>query len=85
MSSVKLLLSIIEGAVDKVIYRQIADSLDDFVILNNRMDMIYDRFISEDLGLNPDTATLSQIKTALRKDSFKGNIIEGFDIFCLIN
>ena len=85
MSSVKLLLSIIEGAVNKSIYRQIGDSLDDFVILNKRMNIIYERFVSEDLKLNPDTATLSQIKDALRKDSFKGNIIEGFDIFCLIN
>jgi hypothetical protein len=30
MSAVKLLLSLIEGSVDKEIYQQISDSLDDF-------------------------------------------------------
>jgi len=85
MSAIKLLLSIIEGSVDMDIYRQIADSLDDFLILTKRMDGIYDRFIREDLNLNPETASLTQVKNALRKDSFKEKIIEGFDIYCLIN
>jgi len=85
MSAIKLLLSIIEGSVDMDIYRQIADSLDDFLILTKRMGDIYDRFIREDLKLNPESATLTQVKGALRKDSFKEKIIEGFDIYCLIN
>ena len=58
MSSVKLLLSIIEGSVDTDIYQQIADSLDDFVILNKRLEAIYYRFVEEELGLNPDTTNL---------------------------
>jgi hypothetical protein len=85
MSAIKLLLSIIEGSVDMDVYRQIADSLDDFLILTKRMGDIYDRFIREDLKLNPESATLAQVKGALRKDSFKEKIIEGFDIYCLIN
>ena len=50
MSAIKLLLSIIEGSVDMDIYRQIADSLDDFLILTKRMESIFDRFIREDLN-----------------------------------
>lgn len=88
-SSIKLLLSIIEGPVDVQIYRQIADSLDDFQILTKRMQTIYERFVD---GLKENDPTLSKIPNityvevhhALRKDSFKDQIIEGFDIFCLI-
>jgi hypothetical protein len=52
MSSIKLLLSIIEGPVDIEIYKQIADSLDDFQILIHRMEIIYEKFTHEDLGLS---------------------------------
>jgi hypothetical protein len=41
MQSVKLLLSIIEGSIELPVYRQIADSLDDFVILTKRLNQIY--------------------------------------------
>ena len=86
MSAIKLLLSIIEGPVDHDIYRQIADSLDDFLILTKRMEDIYERFIREDLALpNAGSLSVSQVTDCLRKDSFKGSIIEGFDIYCLIN
>jgi hypothetical protein len=47
MSAIKLLLSLIEGSVDMDIYRQIADSLDDFMILIKRMTIIFDVFISD--------------------------------------
>ena len=66
------------------IYRQIADSLDDFQILIHRMETIYEKFTKEDLKL-PETATLAQVNDALSRGSFKGNITEGFNIFCLIN
>ena len=52
MSAVKLLLSLIEGSVDKSIYQQISDSLDDFTILMKRMETIFDRFVTEKLGLD---------------------------------
>ena len=84
MSAIKLLLSIIEGPVDMEIYRQIADSLDDFQILIHRMETIYEKFTKEDLKL-PETATLAQVNDALSRGSFEGNITEGFNIFCLIN
>lgn len=51
MQAVKLLLSLIEGSVDADVYRQVADSLDDFVILRKRLDTIYLRFVVEDLRL----------------------------------
>lgn len=84
MNSIKLLLSIMEGPVDIDIYRQMADSLDDFVILTKRLEVIYGKFIKEELML-PEDATLIQISKSLVKDSFKGSINEGFNIFCLIN
>ena len=66
------------------IYRQIADSLDDFQILIIRLEKIYEKFVCDVLCL-PATATLTQVSLALDKDSFKGTITEGFNIFCLIN
>ena len=84
MNSIKLLLSIIEGPVDMEIYRLIADSLDNFEILIARMEIIYVNFITEDLGLTEE-ASLEVICNTLDKNSFKGNITEGFNIFCLIN
>ena len=53
------------------IYRQIADSLDDFVIMTKRLEVIYEKFLKDELNL-PETATLSQVNMALTKDSFKG-------------
>lgn len=55
MSAVKLFLAIIEGTVDMDIYRQIADSMDDFAIFTQRMEFIYERFLEEDLGLDPNS------------------------------
>lgn len=66
------------------VYRQVADSLDDFVIMKRRLETIYERFVTEDLNL-PEGAPLSQVDGSLRKDSFLGRILEGFDIYCLIN
>ena len=61
-----------------------ADSLDDFVIMKRRLETIYQRFITEDLKLN-EGATVAQVDASLRKNSFLGCILEGFDIYCLIN
>jgi hypothetical protein len=84
MSAIKLLLSLIEGSVDMDIYRQIADSLDDFMILIKRMTIIFDTFIVEDLEL-PQESSVELVNKSLKRDSFLGNIVEGFDIFTLIN
>ena len=84
MTAIKLLLSIIEGSVNIEIYRQIADSLDDFIILTNRLELIYEKFVKEDLGIS-ENSNLTQVTKALRKDSLKGNVTEGFNIFFLIN
>ena len=69
MSAIKLLLSIIEGSPDFEVYKQIADSLDDFLILQLRMEQIYERFVTEELML-PNTATEKEVNAALTKDSF---------------
>jgi hypothetical protein len=77
-SGIKLLLSIIEGPVDVDIYGQIAVSLDDFVILTKRMEIIYDRFVEELFADNPDNnkpvqdITREEVTEAVKtkKDSF---------------
>lgn len=56
MSAIKLLLSLIEGSVDMEIYKQISDSLDDFNILLKRMEVIFDRFVTEKLELPSDAS-----------------------------
>ena len=92
-SGIKLLLSIIEGPVDCEIYQQIAVSMDDFVILTKRMEIIYDRFVEELFADDPNNTkplqdiTREEVTVAVKskKDSFQGKIIEGFDIYCLIN
>lgn len=48
------------------------------------METIYEKFTKEDLGL-PESASLAQVNATLSRDSFKGAITEGFNIFCLIN
>lgn len=48
------------------------------------MEIIYDKFTREHLGLS-DTATIAEINATLDKDSFRCDVTEGFDIFCLIN
>ncbi len=56
--AIKLLLSIIEGPVNTEIYKALANSFDDFVILTKRMEIIYERFVSQDLGLNVENVSL---------------------------
>jgi hypothetical protein len=85
MQAIKLLLSIIEGSIELPVYRQIADSMDDFIILQRRMQQIYKSFVSDELMLDPEKASVSTVNAHLRKTSFQGAIREGFDIFCLIN
>jgi len=82
--AIKLLLSIMEGPPNKEIYREIAESFDDFKILQNRMTEIYHKFVLQELEL-PLTSTPKEINSRLVKDSFKGCIKEGFDIYCMIN
>jgi chemotaxis response regulator CheB len=49
------------------------------------MTQIYEDFLTEGLGLNPEVITLDQVQMSMNKESFTGNIMEGFNIFCLIN
>ena len=83
--AIKLLLSIIEGPVNTEIYKAIANSFDDFVTLTKRMEIIYERFVSQDLGLDVENVSLQDIKAHLVRDSFMGGVVEGFDIYSLIN
>ncbi len=82
--AVKLLLSIIEGPIDREIIKSITISLDDFVIVFERLQAIYNEFVRDELNLNPKTASLSQVRDCIRKETFDDfKIIEGFDLFIL--
>lgn len=56
MNSVKLLLSILEGPVDKEISERISASLGDFRIVIQRMENIYYQFLDEELNLPNSTS-----------------------------
>jgi hypothetical protein len=93
MQATNLLNSLIEGAADDDIYQKLATSFDDFLILTRRMQYVYERFLTEVLGVGtapaPDAkardARVQLIQGSLNKDSFRNNVKEGFDIFNLIN
>ena len=70
MQAIKLLLSIIEGSIELPVYRQIADSMDDFIILQRRMQQIYKSFVSDELQLDPEKASVATVNAHLRKESF---------------
>lgn len=70
MSAIKLLLSIIEGSIEMPVYQQIAESMDDFIILTKRLEQIYERFVSEELNLDPKTVSVATVNAHLRKESF---------------
>jgi hypothetical protein len=44
--------------------------MDDFIILKRRMEQIYEIFVSEELGLAPEKATVATVNSKLRKESF---------------
>ena len=56
MKAVRLLLSIMEGPKDNDIIRHITLSLDDFVIVFDRMQTVYEKFIIKDLLLPIDAS-----------------------------
>lgn len=84
MNSVKLLLSILEGPVDYDISSRISASLGDFEIVLNRMERIYEQFLEEELNLPPD-APEWKVKQSLTRNCFDSCILEGFEIFSLLN
>jgi hypothetical protein len=65
-----LLLSIIEGPVDSEIMRAITISLDDFIVVFERIDYVFKKFVTENLNLDPEEITLNDIQDELNKDSF---------------
>ena len=49
------------------------------------MKSIYNKFVSEDLGIDPEETSVEEVNSCLLKDSFTGSVIEGFDIYSLLN
>jgi hypothetical protein len=56
--AVKLLLSIIEGPIDAEIMRSIVKTLDDFLVIFERMNIVYTTFLTETLNLDPEQVSL---------------------------
>ena len=83
--AVKLLLSIIEGPIDNEIMKTITVSLDDFLVVMERLNYVYHKFITEVLNLDPEQIELEDIQEEISKEAFDDEgIQEGFDIFILI-
>ena len=81
---VTLLLSLIEGKWDDFLKKSMIQAIDNFYIVFQRMHEIYEKFVDEELGLNPKTASLSQVTNHLKNDSFDWFIQEGFELYILI-
>jgi len=83
--AVTLLLSLMEGPPDQAIITRMAQSMDDFKIVFQRIQFVYERFIEENLGLSAETASLRQVNDCLQKDDLDGSVMEGFHLYNLIN
>ena len=68
--AVKLLLSIIEGPIDNEIMKTITVSLDDFLVVMERLNYVYHKFITEVLNLDPEQVDLEEIQEETTKEAF---------------
>lgn len=60
-------------------------SLDDFVIVFERINYVFMEFVKNVLNLDPEQVDLDEIQDALAKDAFDDeNVQEGFDMFILV-
>jgi hypothetical protein len=50
--------------------RAITISLDDFIVVFERIDYVFKKFVTENLNLDPEEITLNDIQDELNKDSF---------------
>lgn len=68
--AVTLMLAIIEGPIDQEIMRSMTVSLDDFVVVFERINYCFVSFITNALNLDPEQVTVEDIEEALIRDSF---------------
>ena len=47
--------------------------------------MLYRDFVSNELKLSYETASLSKINSMIKKEHFEGSVSDGFDLFILIS
>ena len=59
--AVMLLLSIIEGPIDNEIMKTITVSLDDFLVVMERLNYVYYKFIRDVLNMDPEQVELDDI------------------------
>ena len=85
MKAVNLLLSLIEGSPETDIIKRMTQSLDNFQIVFQRMQIVYERFLREELGLKQENPSLDFVNRSLTRKSFDTFIKEGFDLYILVN
>ena len=76
-----LLLSLLEGGADAEIIKHIAESLD-FEACKMRILEVFKLFLKE---LNLGMKSAANLDWKLKKDSFKGDVCEGFNLYCLLS
>jgi hypothetical protein len=81
---VNFLLSLLEGDADIDILKRISEALD-FKRIKERMCEVFTRFVNDVLLLDASKASIADINNALNKDSFQGEIEEGFNLYVLLS
>jgi hypothetical protein len=76
------LLSLLEGDADIEILKRITESLD-FKKIKERMYEVFEYFVTNELKF-PKISSLVSINSQITRDSFKGRINEGFNLFILM-
>lgn len=65
--------------------RSITISMDDFVVVFERIQYVFLEFVKNHLNLDPEQVLVEDIQDSLMKDSFDNDEVqEGFDLFILI-
>jgi hypothetical protein len=83
-ASATFLVALLDGNADADILHRISTPLN-FSQIKERMFQVFAHFIEHDLGLHVAAVTFEQIRDRLTKDSFKGNIEEGFNLYILMH
>jgi len=83
-SSAKLLISLLEGQPNLAILNKIARTLE-IDTVRDRLEGVFRYFVTKELNANLATVKLSDVNGMLRKHHFDGDLLEGFDLYSLMN
>jgi hypothetical protein len=82
-ASATFLVALLDGDADDDILHKISTTLN-FKQIKERMFQVFTHFVEDVLGLNVAAVTFERIRDKLQRDSFKGNIEEGFNLYILL-